>query len=154
MLQAGRNTILFLATSGFSGYIRVAPGTFGTLTGIPLVYLISISAMPVALALLLLVIAVSVIVSGRAREYLEGEDPREIVCDEVSGFCVALFGLQFNWMNLILGFILFRFFDILKPFPIKAVERRLAGGAGIVADDLMAGVYTNLVLNITSVVLG
>ncbi len=153
MYKAGRNSILFLATSGFSGYIRVAPGTFGTLTAIPLAYGISLLGLHLGLMLLLLVLTGSILVSGEARQYFRREDPPEIVCDEVSGFCVALFGLPFDWTNLILGFILFRFFDILKPFPIGVVERRLTGGTGIVADDVIAGVYTNLLLNIIMVAL-
>ena len=154
MSSVSKNTILFLATSGFAGYIRVAPGTFGTLTGIPLAYLIGISGLHLGLMLLLIVITLSVMVAERAKGYFQREDPPEIVCDEVAGFCVAVFGLTPDWTNLILGFILFRFFDILKPFPIRTVERRLSGGAGIVADDLVAGVYANVLLNIITVVRG
>lgn len=73
-----------------------------------------------------------------------GKDPSSVVCDEISGILVSIFLIPFSAFNAILVFILFRFFDILKPYPIRLMERKIKGGPGIVLDDIMAGVYANI----------
>jgi len=75
------------------------------------------------------------------------DDPKEVVIDEVAGFLLTIYLLPLSWLSIALGFIMFRFFDILKPFPIRRLER-IGGGTGIVIDDLVAGVYASLSINI------
>ena len=140
-------TALFLASWFFAGLMPKAPGTFGTLAAIPLA--IVINSMGAIYGVLSLVIFVSgaVFTSGLSRKLVGREDPPEIVIDEVAGFSLTLFLLPLSWFSLSLGFLLFRLFDISKPFPIKRLEK-IKGGFGIVMDDLLAGIYANLVLRI------
>jgi phosphatidylglycerophosphatase A len=87
-------------------------------------------------------------VAGKGEILLGGHDPRPIVIDEMCGFLVSLLWLPLNALTLIGGFILFRFFDIMKPPPIRGLEWRLRGGLAVVADDVVAGIYTNVLLRI------
>ena len=96
---------------------------------------------------LLCLISVAVLTSDLSGKLLGRRDPSEIVIDEVAGFSVTLFLLSLSWLNLLLGFLLFRLFDISKPFPIRRLER-VKGGFGIVLDDLLAGIYANLALRL------
>ena len=95
-----------------------------------------------------LLVLLAVIVS-QVYENVSGKaDPKEVVIDEVVGFIVAMTWLPISWQSLVLGFALFRFLDAVKPFPISFVDRRVKGGVGIVADDLMAGIFTNVILQV------
>lgn len=136
--------IIFLATGAYAGYSPLVPGTVGSLWGLA-IYYFTFTLRPLEGALFLIIgIALSISVAGEARPILGGKDPSPIVCDEIIGFCVAAFALPFSLFNAILVFILFRFFDILKPFPAGLIDRRLGGGAGIVLDDVAAGIYANV----------
>jgi phosphatidylglycerophosphatase A len=135
------------------GLIPVAQGTFGSLAGIPLA--VSLAHVgPVAHAyLIFFFVLLAVWAAGRSAGVLEKDDPAEVVIDETAGQLLTLFLLPQTWLNLSLGFILFRLFDILKPYPIRRSEK-LGGGAGIVVDDLLAGVYASLCLRILTYVFG
>jgi phosphatidylglycerophosphatase A len=130
------------------GLMPVAPGTFGTLTALPLVLVLShMGELYEGLALLILV-PLAVWSSSLSERCLGRSDPPEVVVDEVAGFLLTLFLLPLSWLTLCLGFVLFRFFDIAKPFPIRWFEKNLKGGTGVVLDDLMAGIYANLGLRL------
>lgn len=124
-----------------------APGTVGTLAAIPLACAINYMGAIYGSLCLLILIAVAVLTSGLSRKLMGRKDPPEIVVDEAAGFSVTLFLLPLSWFNLFLGFLLFRLFDISKPFPIRRLEK-VKGGFGIVLDDLLAGIYANLALRI------
>ena len=125
-----------------------APGTAGTLAAVGVVYLLSLTGSAVFYSAFTLgLILVSFIAAGRCVAIFGREDPPEVVIDEVCGFLVCMLFVPLNPINLALGFFLFRFFDIAKPFPIRRVER-LPGGYGIVMDDVLAGVYANLCLQV------
>jgi phosphatidylglycerophosphatase A len=131
-----------------AGLMPLAPGTFGTLTALPLVLILNhVGEFYEGLALLLL-IPLAVWSSSLSERCLGRSDPSEVVVDEVAGFLLTLFLLPLSWLTLCLGFVLFRLFDIVKPFPIRWFEKKLRGGTGIVLDDLMAGVYANLGLRL------
>jgi phosphatidylglycerophosphatase A len=131
-----------------AGLMPLAPGTFGTLTALPLVLVLNhLGELYEGLALVLL-IPLAVWSSSLSERCLGRNDPPEVVVDEVAGFLLTLFLLPLSWLTLCLGFILFRLFDIAKPFPIGWFERKLRGGTGIVLDDLMAGIYANLGLRL------
>jgi len=98
-----------------------------------------------ALFALVVVTVVAIWASDRTQELLGRTDPSEVVIDEVAGFLVTMLLLPTSWVNMGLGFVLFRFFDIAKPWPVRQAER-LKGGFGIVVDDLLAGVYAHLCL--------
>jgi len=136
---------LWLSSWFGTGLFPKAPGTFGTLGAVPLV-LGAQSFKPLFYALGLgAFILIAVWVSDRTEKILGRPDPQEVVIDEVAGLLLTFFLLPLSWFSLVLGFILFRIFDILKPFPAGRLER-IGGGLGIVLDDLMAGFYTNLAL--------
>ena len=123
------------------------PGTFGTLAAIPLAIAINYLGAVYGALTLVIFILVAVLASEFSRKLIGREDPPEIVIDEAAGFSVTLFLLPLSWFSLSLGFLLFRLFDIFKPFPIRRLEK-IKGGIGIVLDDLLAGVYANLVLRL------
>ncbi len=126
------------------GLSPVAPGTVGSLLAIP--PWLAISRFPVAgsILLCLLFIVASVWIAGRAAYLMAEKDPSRIVIDEIAGMSVALQGLQLYPLTLLGVFLLFRLFDIIKPFPVKQLER-LPGGLGIVMDDVAAGILANLI---------
>lgn len=136
---------LFLASWFFTGLMPKAPGTVGTLAAIPMACAIHFSGAVYGGVCLLILILTAVMTSGLSQKLMGRRDPSEIVIDEVAGYSVTLFLLPLSWFNLILGFILFRLFDISKPFPIRRLEK-IKGGLGVVLDDLLAGIYANLVL--------
>ena len=135
------------------GLIPVAQGTFGTLAAIPLAIALARLAPIAGAYLLFFFILLSIWVSTRSADALEKEDPAEIVIDEAAGFLLTLFLLPATAFNLCLGFILFRLFDIFKPYPIRRLEK-VGGGAGIVLDDLLAGVYGNVCLRLVTYAFG
>lgn len=143
-----KKPVIFIATGFYSGFIPIAPGTFGSILGIPLCYLISKIDPAFIVPVVILLILFSIGVAHKAEKYLDQNDPGCIVIDEIVGFVVVLFGLPLNWYLIILGFIFFRCFDIVKPFPIRQLEKHTKGGFGIVLDDILAGVYTNLLLRL------
>ncbi|GJL83094.1 MAG: phosphatidylglycerophosphatase A [marine bacterium B5-7] len=129
-----------------AGCAPVMPGTVGTLAAIPL-YLLMTGVGPVAyLIITMMVIVIGVLASGRAARELNVHDHPAIVIDEVAGYLVTMALVPFSWTALVLGFIAFRFFDIVKPWPISWFDRKVPGGAGIMLDDIIAGLFANLVL--------
>jgi phosphatidylglycerophosphatase A len=130
------------------GLMPVAPGTFGTLTGVPIVLLMSRTDGLYQALVLVIFGLVAAWSSGLSEKLLRRDDPPEVVLDEVSGFLLTFFLLPFSWLTLSLGFVLFRVFDIAKPFPIRRLDKRVKGGLGVVLDDLVAGFYANLSLRI------
>jgi len=139
---------MFFATGCFIGNIPFAPGTFGTILGIPLCFLLSGTNFLIAVLLTVIFIVFAIFIAHHAEKILKKNDPGCIVIDEIAGFMVALFGLPFNAVYVSAGFVIFRFFDILKPFPIRLIERKLSGGTAIVMDDVAAGICSNLALRI------
>lgn len=139
--------LLAAATWGGVGYLPGMPGTWGSLAALPLWWLLScLGFWGYGLALALL-IAASIGITGRAQEYL-GPDHPAIVLDEVVGLLTALAWVPFTWPWVLMGLILFRLFDIWKPFPVKYCER-LPGGWGITLDDLAAGLLARGVLAVS-----
>lgn len=129
-----------LAACGFgSGLAPVAPGTFGTLAAVPLYVLLSGLPLAVYLVLVALACAAGVWICESANRTLGGEDHSGIVWDEICGYLIAMAGAPPGWHWVVAGFVLFRLFDIIKPWPIGAVERRVGGGLGVMLDDMVAG---------------
>jgi len=145
---------MVFATGFFVGYIPFAPGTFGSIVGLPLCFLLSKTKLSVAILFILIFIFLAIWISNRAEKILKRNDPGCIVIDEIVGIMVTFFGIPFNTISAIAGFVTFRFFDVLKPFPIRTMERKLTGGSGIVIDDFLAGVYSNITLRILFLMIG
>jgi phosphatidylglycerophosphatase A len=139
---------IFIATGVYTGYSPVMPGTVGTLWGILIAYLEASRPIYTQALVIALVLPVSVFFAGKAALLLGGDDPKNVVCDEVCGFLVSIFLIKFTFLNAILVFLLFRFFDILKPYPVGLIDRKVRGGLGIVLDDVAAGIYANICAHI------
>lgn len=146
--------ILFrhIATLWFIGYMPIAPGTFGSLIACVLFMLIEPSV-SVHILMLLFITIVGVISSHYAEILLKDKDSRHIVIDEFCGYFLAVLFLPHSAFYSISAFFLFRFFDILKPFPIRNVERLFRGGVGVMADDIVAALFTNVILQIIRLML-
>ena len=144
-----KKVVLALGTGLGAGYVPLCPGTVGALWGV-VIYLLVRSATPNFwwhLSITLGVLIAGVWISGVCEKILGGKDHRRIVIDEVGGFLVGMIALPFSPFFLVVGFLLFRLFDIIKPFRIRRLQS-LPGGLGIVADDVAAGLLTNLFLRI------
>lgn len=148
-----RQRLLVLIATGFGvGCVRVAPGTFGSLLGLPLAWGLCAAELRPSLyaALAAVVVLIGVLASTAAAAHFGRHDPPACVIDEIAAFPVvfagvALGSMPFNLLSVALGFGLFRLFDIWKPPPVRALER-LPRGWGVMADDLMAGVYAGVSL--------
>ena len=139
---------VFLATGFYVGNIPFAPGTLGSLIGLPLCFLLAGVQLSAAIIAALLIIGLAIWIANVAARTLKRKDPGCIVIDEIAGMVVTLIGLPFNLTTAVTGFILFRILDILKPFPIRILDKQVSGGLGIVADDVVAGIFANLSLRI------
>ena len=139
---------LLLATWWGVGYIPRAPGTAGTLAAIPFYLLLRLLPLYGYLACVLGIGLAACWAAGEAERIFQEKDSRRIVIDEVVGFFITMAALPPSWPYLVGGFCLFRFFDILKPPPIRLVERKIPGGYGVVLDDVLAGVYAQISLRI------
>lgn len=137
---------LFLAFGFGSGLAKKAPGTFGTLAAVPLYCVLAQTGNVTYSVMTVIATIAGCWICGQAADKLGEHDFGGIVWDEVAGYLIALWFIPFNWTNVVLGFILFRFFDILKPWPIKVADRRVKGGFGIMLDDVLAGLLANAVL--------
>lgn len=135
-----------LATGGYIGFIPFAPGTFGSLPGILFFFLLSSLSLLTGFFLIIAFILLSIWIAGKGEESLQANDPGCIVIDEIAGMAVTFFAIPFSLFSVIIGFIVFRFFDILKPFPVGYLEKRFSGGLGVVMDDVAAGIMSNIVL--------
>ena len=147
-MKSREAAVIFLATGFYVGNIPFAPGSFGSLIGLPLCFaLAGISLVPAVLCTLFFIFF-AVCIAGAAEKILKQNDPGCIVIDEIAGMMVALIGLPFNPITVTIGFIIFRILDILKPFPIRNLDKGVPGGLGVVADDVAAGIIANLLLRI------
>ena len=145
------NPVHFLALGFGSGLLKPAPGTWGTLAAVPL-YLIFVHLNPIGalgeLAMAILLFGVGVYLCGKAASDVGVHDHPAIVWDEIAGFFITMIAVPPGWFYLLLGFALFRLFDILKPWPIKAIDRSVHGGLGIMLDDVLAGIMACLTIHL------
>lgn len=144
----------FLAMGFGSGLLRGAPGTAGTVAAMP--FALVLAALPPAIAgvVVLALFAAGIWLCHAAATALGRADPGAIVWDEMVAFCLAAILVPAGWPWFAAAFFAFRFFDIAKPWPIRWLERRLAGGLGIMADDVVAAVYTVVLLRLADFLAG
>jgi phosphatidylglycerophosphatase A len=138
------STIMTLASFFYLGYLPLIPGTFGSIGGIVLYFFIKDSPAPLALFTFILIV-LGFLISGEAERIANKKDARCIVIDEACGMLVSLLFIPYSIKIVIVGFFLFRLLDTLKPYPAGRLER-LKGSVGIMSDDLVAGIYTNIIL--------
>ena len=144
--QIMSDPVLFLAFGFGSGLTKKMPGTSGTIAAIP-VYLLFIQMDSWFYYLLTIIVTVvGVWICGRAATQLGEHDFGGIVWDEIAGFLITMSLVSFSWMAVLEGFILFRIFDIFKPWPIKWIDKKMGGGLGIMLDDVLAGVIAGAIL--------
>ena len=135
----------------FLGYVPIASGTVGSLPAVGVALCLTDQPI-VMLCLAVALFVLGTIMSSRAEILFDSEDASEIVIDEFVGMLIAFLWLPMTWTSVIIIFLLFRAFDISKPFPARRFER-LKGGFGVMADDLVAGIYANLAFRIISLFL-
>ena len=140
--------VRFIATGFYSGLVPFAPGTAGTLAALPLVFLFRFFGPTAYLFLTFLFVVVAIVVAEIYEVAKGSHDSREIVIDEFAGFLITMALVPLTVWSLLLGFLLFRTFDIFKPFPIRYLDKNVSGGYGVVIDDVVAGMFANIILQI------
>jgi phosphatidylglycerophosphatase A len=139
---------VFIATVGYVGYFPVAPGTVGSAAGLIVYLLVWWAQSPIVeVGLIVALFAAGVWAGTTSERYFGGIDPGPIVLDEVVGMLITLAFIPVGLSGALAGFVLFRIFDVIKPFPAGRLEA-LHGGLGVMADDAMAAVYANLTLRL------
>ena len=139
------NPMHLLATCFGIGIVPFAPGTFGTLFGVFLIYLISLTDLSITYFVISLIFfswTICILVSKELDEH----DHSAIVIDELAGYAIIYLFIPTTFFNLIFGFILFRVFDIFKPFPISWLDENIKNGSGIIIDDLVAGILSGVII--------
>ena len=142
------NLYMFIATGGGSGYLPKAPGTWGSVVGVLFWFFFHRLALSQYGLLVAVFFILGAIAAGAAEKIMDRPDPGPVVVDEIVGQMIALAGAPANPIIVILGFIFFRFFDILKPLPVGWLDSHIHGGMGIMLDDVAAGVYAMLLLQL------
>ena len=139
-----RNLIKILASGFYAGYSPVASGTVGSLWGV-LIYLLLYKYPHLLILVTFLLLLLGFLICTKAEEIFGEKDSKRIVIDEIAGICLVYLFIKPTWLILIIGFLLFRFFDIIKPLPARRLEK-LPGALGIMLDDMVAAIYTILVI--------
>jgi phosphatidylglycerophosphatase A len=151
-----RTLTIFVASGAYTGYAPIAPGTAGAALGAILGYLVCAPLWrrwPVAFIVVFAIIfVVGCVIAGDAETLFDEHDSSHIVLDEVLGMIAAMFMLPTGWIWIIAAFVVFRIFDIIKPWPASRFDR-VESGAGVMLDDLAAGIYANLVLQVVRLIL-
>ncbi|MBY5921488.1 phosphatidylglycerophosphatase A [Ferrimonas balearica] len=135
------NPVHFLAVGFGLGLARKAPGTWGTLAALPFYLLMADLSLGLYLGIILVMSLVGIYLCGKTAEDMNTHDHPAIVWDEVVGMLIAMIMLPTGWEWILGAFVAFRFFDILKPWPIRLLDKHVHGGLGIMVDDLLAGVF-------------
>lgn len=138
----------FLAYGFGSGLAPKAPGTFGTLAAIPVFYLMQPLPIVSYLVLTAFLFILGIWFCQKTVDWLQQDDPSAIVWDEIVGYLITMAAAPSGWLWIVLGFVLFRLFDIVKPWPVSLADKKLHGGFGVMLDDVIAGLYALLVLQL------
>ncbi|OGT31948.1 MAG: phosphatidylglycerophosphatase [Gammaproteobacteria bacterium RIFCSPHIGHO2_12_FULL_35_23] len=148
------NLIHFLAFGFGSGAIPFAPGTMGTLVAIPIYLLIAQLSLPLYLLMVLILFVAGIWLCEIAARDTGVHDHPGIVWDEIVGFLITMIGVPPTFKWILLGFILFRLFDIWKPWPIRTIDRKVKGGLGIMLDDVLAAIFAFVIMQLIAILMG
>lgn len=140
--------IMFIATGAYAGYLPKAPGTWGSILGVVVWSVLQNLELPIYAGTVGLLFVIGTACAGSAEKILDRGDPGIVVIDEVVGQLITLAAAPFSVGAALLGFLLFRIFDVLKPFPVNWLDKRLHGGLGIMLDDVAAGLYSLVTLQL------
>ena len=143
-----RDPVHFLAFGLGSGCSPRAPGTFGTVVAIPVYLLLSTAPLWLYLFVTLIMLLVGIWLCDKTTRKLGVHDHKGIVWDEIVGYLITMIAAPKGWLWIIIGFVLFRLFDILKPWPISVADKQIKGGFGIMIDDVLAGIAAFSILHI------
>ncbi|MGE0631373.1 MAG: phosphatidylglycerophosphatase A [Pseudobdellovibrionaceae bacterium] len=138
----------FIATGAYVGKAPKAPGTLATAASLPLVWLINQAGAIPYLVITGIIVVLGLVASSIYEEVHKSHDDGSIVIDEVAGILITMAMLPMTWQAFVCGFLIFRFLDILKPFPIGYLDKKVPGGAGVMADDVLAGIIGNIILQL------
>ena len=142
-----KNPLHFLAVGFGSGLVPIMPGTFGSLAALPILVALSSASIWTFLAVTVLASVAGVVICGKTAQDMGVHDHGSIVWDEIAGMLITFLLVPITPVTLLIGFILFRLFDILKPWPIGFIDKHVHGGTGIMLDDIIAGLMACLVLH-------
>ena len=137
----------FLALGFGSGLAPKAPGTFGTLAALPLIFLLAMLTPAWSMTLIVLAAVLGIYICGKVSADIGAEDHGAIVWDEVVGFALTMWAVPLTFSNVVVGFALFRLLDIVKPWPIRWFDRHVHGGLGVMLDDIVAGLLACALLH-------
>ena len=143
-----KQPIQFLALGFGSGLAPKAPGTFGTLAAIPLFFLLAMLSPLLYLIAVIMMSVVGIYICGKAADDVGVHDHPAIVWDEFVGFFITMFMIPVSWQSVLVGFLLFRLFDIVKPWPISYIDKKVSGGLGIMLDDILAGAFALVIMQL------
>jgi len=141
LLSDLKDPVNFLALGFGSGLSKYAPGTMGTLVAVPLYLLLQPLSLIFYVAVAIVVTLIGIWICDRSAQTLGVHDHPGIVWDEIAGYLITMIAAPTGWQWVVLGFVLFRLFDIWKPWPIKVIDRQVAGGFGIMLDDVVAALF-------------
>ena len=137
-----KNPVHFLSLGFGSGLMPKAPGTFGTLAAIPVYLLMANFSVLIYSIITVILFLLGIYLCQKTTDELKVHDHSGIVFDEIVGFLITMIAVPLTWQWIVAGFILFRLFDILKPWPISWLDKKVHGGLGIMLDDVLAGVFS------------
>lgn len=143
-----KRPMCFLGLGFGSGLAPVAPGTFGTIVAIPIYLMMQHLPLWLYLAMTVAAFFIGIAICQQSADWLGKDDPSAVVWDEIVGYLVTMVAAPTGWLWVLTGFILFRLFDILKPWPISWFDKNLHGGLGIMADDVIAGIFAGTGLHL------
>jgi phosphatidylglycerophosphatase A len=148
--QVFTHPVHFLAYGFGAGLSPKAPGTMGTVVAVPVYALLMYAGSGAYLPVLVVSLVAGVFICGYTAGIMGIDDPKGVVWDEIVGYLITMLFLPFNWVWMLGGFLLFRLFDIWKPWPIRWVDRQIKGGVGIMLDDVIAAVFACVLLNLAA----
>ena len=143
-----KRPVCFLGLGFGSGLAPFAPGTFGTIAAIPIYMLMEPLPLTIYLLVTTIFFILGIYICQKSADWLGKDDPSAVVWDEIVGYLVTMIAAPAGWQWIIIGFVLFRLFDILKPWPISWLDKNLHGGLGIMVDDVVAGVFAAFLLQL------
>lgn len=143
-----KRPVCFLGLGFGSGLAPKAPGTFGTVAALPIYWLIKDLPLAIYLVITLLAFIAGIWICQQSADWLGKDDPSAVVWDEIVGYLITMIAAPSGWQWIVLGFVLFRLFDIVKPWPISWADKSLHGGLGIMVDDVIAGLFAGIILQL------